>query len=370
MARQVVAAAQGVALAAAERARALDLEGRFPKADVEALAEAGLLAACVPARLGGAGLGSDALGSQELSDVLRLVGRGNLALGRLYEGHVNAWRLIARNGELRQMERLAADARSGHFFGVWNTDAGDGLRLVPLGARYWLEGRKILCSGAGHLTRPLVTARLPDGLVRMVVVPLEGLQERSDAGSWDARGMRASVSGGFDFTGIEVGEDLIVGEAGAYLVQPDFSCGAWRFCAVQLGGIEALFDGLREHLRRTGRGGNAHQAARLGQMAIAVQTARLWVERAATMAARAEDDPARAVAFVNLTRLVVERAGLDAIELAERSIGLRAFLKPDPLERMSRDLATYLRQPNPDGALMAAAERVLADERDVAALWS
>jgi hypothetical protein len=45
---------------------------------------------------------------------------------------------------------------------------------------------------------------------------------------------------------------------------------------------------------------------------------------------------------------------------AQRSVGLQAFLRPNPIERMSRDLATYLRQPGPDRARTDAAAGILA----------
>jgi alkylation response protein AidB-like acyl-CoA dehydrogenase len=129
-----------------------------------------------------------------------------------------------------------------------------------------------------------------------------------------------------------------------------------------------VLGGLRDHLRRTGRGADPHEAARLGQAAIAAETARLWVEAAA---ARAEAPGARAdtVAQVGLARLAVERAALDVLELVQRSIGLQAFLRPNPIERVMRDLATYLRQPAPDRVLAAAAAFVLAAPAEPGDLW-
>ena len=61
--------------------------------------------------------------------------------------------------------------------------------------------------------------------------------------------------------------------------------------------------------------------------------------------------PEQLVAYVNLARLAVEAAALDLMQLVQRSVGLQAFMRPNPIERISRDLATYLRQPGPDRAL-------------------
>jgi alkylation response protein AidB-like acyl-CoA dehydrogenase len=184
--------------------------------------------------------------------------------------------------------------------------------------------------------------------------------------------MRASATGAVDFSGLRIDPIDILGEDGDYERQPYFSGGAWRFCAVQLGGMDMLLDLLRAHLSRTGRGGDPHQAARLGDAGIAVETARLWVERAARMAEEAEQiqEPERIVAYVNLTRLAVERAGLCLLELVHRSVGLQSFMRPNPIERISRDLATYLRQPAPDRALVNAAAFILAKQEAAFDLWA
>jgi alkylation response protein AidB-like acyl-CoA dehydrogenase len=216
-----------------------------------------------------------------------------------------------------------------------------------------------------------VTARpeaQPDAPPRMLVVALDP-GTRADLSPWRAHGMRASATGTLDFTDLPVSPDDILGEPGDYERQPAFSAGAWRFLAVQAGGIAAVVEAWRTHLRATGRGEDPHQLARLGQGAIALETAALWVARAARTASEAAD-PEGAVAYVNLARLAVERAGLDVIEGAQRSVGLQGFLRDHPLERLCRDLATYLRQPAPDRALAAGARHVLAAPGGVADLWT
>ncbi|MDP4021744.1 acyl-CoA dehydrogenase family protein [Methylobacterium sp. NEAU 140] len=361
----IVRAAEAAAAVFAERAPRHDRHGAFPREDIDGLREAGLLAAPLPVALGGAGL-CEAGSADALAAVLAAVGRGSLALGRLYEGHVNALALVLRYGSDDARDALARDARDGHLFGVWNTEPDPG-GLTLDGPE--LAGAKSLASGAGHVTRPLVTARLPDGRRQMLVVPLER-GTRADLADWRAHGMRASATGTVDFSGLRAADAHAVGEPDAYFRQPFFSAGAWRFLAVQLGGIEAVVEAHRAHLRATGRGGDPHQRARLGQAAQAAETARLFVRGAARIAAaEADEDPERVVAYVNLARGAVERAGLDAIALAQRSVGLQGFLETHPLERLIRDLATYLRQPGPDYALDRAAAYVHDAGAPVHRLW-
>jgi alkylation response protein AidB-like acyl-CoA dehydrogenase len=349
--------AREVAEQAFARAGAYDEDGAYPASDVAALHEAGLLTAVLPANYGGVGLSG-----LPLSEVLRSIGSGSLPLGRLFEGHVNALELVLRYGGQQRVELATGEVQAGKLFGVWNTDDMNGLRLIHRHGRSWLEGRKILASGAGHIERPLVTATDEEGR-RLMVLPKVGATDRADLSRWQAQGMRASA------TGAEPIE--IVGREGDYERQPWFSAGAWRFAAVQLGGMERLFDLLRQHLQETNRGQDVHQAARLGGAAMGSETARLWIEHAAAITEEALDSraPEQLVAYVNLGRLAVETAALNLIQLVQRSVGLQALLRPNPIERISRDLATYLRQPGPDRALTDAPAWILVQPVSAQDLW-
>jgi alkylation response protein AidB-like acyl-CoA dehydrogenase len=363
--RLLRARAREVGEKAFSQAVAYDEDGAYPAADVGALHESSLLTAVLPVQWGGVGLSG-----LSLSEVLRAIGSGSLPLGRLFEGHVNALELVLRYGNHQRVALLAEETRAGKMFGVWNTDDSNGLRLRHGHGRSWLEGRKILASGSGYIERPLVTATDEDGR-RLMVLPKVSASDRADLSAWKAQGMRASATGTVDFTGVEIEPIEIVGHDGDYERQPWFSVGAWRFAAVHLGGMERLFELLRRHLQVTNRGQDPHQAARLGRAAMTVETARLWVAQAASIseAPSGSRAPEQLVAYVNLARLAVEAAALDLMQLVQRSVGLQAFLRPNPIERISRDLATYLRQPGPDRALTDAAAWVLAQPVGAQDLW-
>jgi alkylation response protein AidB-like acyl-CoA dehydrogenase len=131
--------------------------GAFPDEDIAALTAEGLLRAPLPSGEGGHGWGTAPDGAAPLSAALRLVGRASLPLGRLYEGHANAAKLVLRRGSAHQAKRAARDLHAGHLFGVWNTDApGEAPLTLENGV---LKGRKVLCSGAGGVALALVTAR-------------------------------------------------------------------------------------------------------------------------------------------------------------------------------------------------------------------
>ena len=142
---------------------------------------------------------------------------------------------------------------------------------------------------------------------------------------------------------------------GDYLRQPEFSAGAWRTSAVTLGGLEALCACVRGELAKRGRADNPHQQARIGALLMAQETASLWMRKAALIAEGGVANHGDVAAYVNLARLAVERAVLEALQLAQRSLGLSAFMHGSFVERLIRDLATYLRQPAPDETLTEAA---------------
>ena len=273
---------------------------------------------------------------------------------------------------------LAMDAM---LFGVWNTEAADGVTLEPVGAgRYRLSGSKTFASGAGVVARAIVTGRLPNGGWQMCLIPMDRVTTRIDPSWWRPIGMHGSASFKVDVSGVEIGQDALIGRPGDYQRQPWFSGGAIRFAAVQLGGAEALFDAARAELRALGRDGDPHQRARFGMMAIAIESGRLWLRGAAPLVdlccGAMDDEPVddetseRIVGYVNMARSAIERICLDTIQLVERSVGARGLLAPHPIERIVRDLTLYLRQPVPDAALTDAGRYALESKAPSPRLWS
>lgn len=348
-------AAEFAAVACKAAARA-DEAGNL-QADVwAALQDTGLAIAPFAPALGGSGLGLPGMESM-LCSILRMIGGADLSVARLFEGHVNAVMLVSRYGSLQQVQELAASVKKGGLSGVWGAEDATGLRRESLGESWKLIGTKIFASGAGSVTRPLITLATPSGHV-LYLVDFDA-SSRVDHGAWTPSGMKASSSGTVDLTGIVVGRSDQIGEAGDYMRQPFFSGGAWRFCAAHLGAMERLTSLYCEHLRTRGRSQDPYQLERVARCTAACGTALFWVEEASRRFGGGGLEPAGVVAFSNLMRMVTERAALDVLEHVQRGVGLPAFMRPNLVERISRDLATYLRQPVPDLAMADAARAVL-----------
>ena len=309
----------------------------------------------LPVEFGGAGLWDDRFGLEQCT-ILRILGAADLTVARLFEGHLNAIGLVCRYGTADQVGDLACDVVNGALSAVWGAEDAVGLKIVGGGIGSVLEGRKILASGAGVVTRPLVTATGSDGQQMCLLRMNPGYKH--DVEGWQAQGMRATATGTVDFTGMPVTDHELVGKPNDYMQQPTFSGGAWRFCAAHVGAVERLVDLFKQHLIETKRGEDAYQLQRLAVCVSSAKTARFWVEETASRMAGGSD-PAETVAIAHLTRMTVERSALTVMETVQRGIGLRAFVRPNEVERICRDLSTYLRQPAPDLAMSDAAKTFL-----------
>jgi alkylation response protein AidB-like acyl-CoA dehydrogenase len=359
-----------------QHAGEIDFEGAFPEQEFSRIAEAGLLAAPIAGEHGGMGFGADSGCGPQLLHLLKRIGYGNLSVGRLYEGHVNAIQLIQAYGTAEQAERFSRDVVEHRLiFGVWNTEMADGVKIQPLGdGRYHLEGSKTFASGAGSIQRPLVTGALPDGGWQMFIVPADRVSTDVDTSWWKPIGMRASATFKIDFTGIELTHDDLIGDPGNYHRPPWFTGGAVRFAAVQLGGAQALLDETRWFLQKTGRTEDPFQRQRIGTAQIAAEAGNLWLERAGEMLDRAlsvTDDAAfeQIMSYAGMTRTAVEQIALDMIRWSQQSVGARGLARPEPFERIIRDLTMYLRQPAPDAVLAGVGQFSLEREGRSDQLW-
>lgn len=349
-----------VQLAAASisaEAEAVDADARFPDADVDVLATTGLIEAVVSDR--DPPLVDD---PTRLGRVLCEIGFASLTVGRLYEGHVNAAKLIATYGDGPARAALASEARAGRLLGVWNAERGDGPTALRVDRGWRITGRKVHCSGAGAIRRPVVTARTGDGETLMTLPDMNEAGITTDVGIWRASGMRGTATGTVDFDDVFVPDDAVIGRPGDYYRSPLFSGGAWRVLAVQLGGLRRILVLHAQRLQASGRGDDAVFRARFSEATGGYECARLLVAEAGRRAEAIEAEPGAIDAYVDQARGTFETLALAGIEAARRNVGLGSYIAPDPLDRCIRDLETYLRQPILDASRDSAARWLLRRE--------
>lgn len=270
------------------------------------------------------------------------LGRRDLPLGRLFEGHIDALQIITRYAAAGIAKEMQAAARNGATFGVWNAGlSGEPLRI----ADGRLCGGKSYASGAGVLSHALVTVDRDAG-PQLLLLNLDRVRPEIDRSWWDVVGMSRSQTHIVRWQDAVFDADAFIGQPGDYTREPWFSGGALRFVALHAGGVAALFDHVRDHLIATDRAGDPHQTARLAELfALADLTASAVAKTAATWF-----DEADAVRLprVAATRLQVADMAQRASVLAQDAVGLQGLFHAHPLSSALTDLMVYLRQPAPD----------------------
>ncbi len=128
--------ARNMTKSAMAEAAETDFVESFPAETLKFITETNLHAAPLPTKFGGVGLGLEKDTTLEMLRLLKHFGYGNLVVGRVYEGHFNALLLLKLFANEKQFEKYAADVvEKNKIFGVWNTEAGDGVKIFPAGKR-------------------------------------------------------------------------------------------------------------------------------------------------------------------------------------------------------------------------------------------
>jgi len=344
----------------AERASACDQNPDGPRTEFRWLRACGALQLVLPGNL----LDFNHPNTPLLLKLLKDVGKANLSVGRIFEGHINTLYLIHLYATKRQREQWYAGViEHGHLFGIWNTQDQDALTFEKNENILELKGCKTFCSGATLVNRALITGNIHTDDRQgwqMAIIDMDHISpSRIDLESWKPLGMKASGSYKVDFSGYHPDDAELLGQPGIYLNQPYFNAGAIRFAAVHLGGAEAVSQATLAYLAELGRTDDPFQKLRFSEMMSAVINGRLWMEQAGRYFDSWVDEGGHdddLIAFANMTRVNIEEICLKVMDLSNRSVGARGLMEQYELGRIFRDLTFYLRQPAPDATRIKIAE--------------
>ncbi|MDT0301879.1 acyl-CoA dehydrogenase family protein [Streptomonospora wellingtoniae] len=263
---------------------------------------------------------------------LRDLGRRDLALARLAEGHCDAVAILAELG--------GPLPEPGSVWGVWAAHPpGPDLHAQPdAGAGWRLSGTKRFCSGARVCTHGLVSALVGDGERRLFAVPTDAAA--SDPGSWAAAGMAASDTLTLAFDGAPAAP---VGPAGAYTERPGFHHGGIGVAACWYGGALAVVRPLAD--RVAADRADPHARAYFGGADRDLHAA----EAVLAAAAREVDTDPRdrfggARVRAMRARAVVVAACAEVLRSTREALGAGPLAADADYSRAAEDLAAYIHQ--------------------------
>ena len=274
------------------------------------------------------------------------LGRVDLCLARLVEGHADALRILDQAGEA---------PRPG-VYAVWaSRSAGTGVRARPSGPGWQLDGELRFASGIDIVDRALLPGWLDDDTHLLFDVEAGGVE--ADRTTWRTSAMDASRS----FT-VAVHQPCapadVVGPENFYLRRPGFLVGGLGVAAVWAGGAQSVLDQVTAGLGRFEP--SAHQLRRLGLVEQAVWAARTAVEVTAHRLPRL--DATAVERETTLARTAVVIACEEVVAEAARIVGPGGLSSDARLARTLADLAIFVRQHHVDSALEDLGRAALARE--------
>ena len=323
----------------------VDTAGAFPRAQLGALAQAGLLGLTVPADLGGAGGGL-----REAAAVIRELGAVCGSTAMVMTMHYSATSALVSAGDKQTLTEIAAGrhlstlafsepgSRS-HFWAPLGTAAGQDDGTVRL------DAHKSWVTSAGQAdsyvwsSRPLAGERP----MTLWLVP-SGAEGLTVSGVFDGLGLRGNSSAPMTASGVRVPRTSMLAADGGGLdlamaaVLPVFLiCGA-AMCA---GLMSRLASETAAHLQRTRLEHLGQSLAQQGQPRAQLARLRIEADRSWGLIQDAlsaiEQDRADAQLLVLEVKAAAGEAAADAADLALRAGGGAAFRKESVVERLFRD---------------------------------
>ena len=367
----------------APRAAHYDQTASFPAEDFDDLFRAGLLGAAIPKSYGGLGLGPYLGDVYNLWMLTKELAKVDLSLARCWEGHANS--LVLLNGiadEGQKAQWFEGVIKRGETWVAWSGEPqarapgesarfGTNVELVEGG--YIIDGTKVFCTSAGGASWALLLVDTAgpggarhagnsyDGLL-MLACNLSDSSITFDGSWWDPIGMRATVSHLVRFDQTFIPEKNLVGYPGQYIREGWQTCFIPHYAASFAGAAEAAYDYALEHIKSQNKEADPYIHHHVGQMAINVETAHLWLRHVAQMWETGMHEEARLAG--SRARHIVEHLAEETVQHAIRACGARSLNRPSPLERIYRDLSFYVRHDNDDHVLAMIGKSLLGQSHD------
>jgi len=249
----LVRAAGSIRQTIARTASDRDLSAALPKEPLALILSAGLGAARVPRRYGGA-----QASFRDLVEIIINLSAGDASVGQLVQPHFIFLERVRLMGSEAQRQRYLGEAASGIFFGNAMSETGSKsgewqTRLQSRAGGYRLDGRKFYATGTLLAQYTFVGSVTEDGHRVLAVVPTDraGVELKDD---WDGFGQRATASGSVILNDVSVEPDEIIDIAPWEARRHHTGAGSQIIhCAIDAGIAAAALDEAVRHGRSGAR---------------------------------------------------------------------------------------------------------------------
>jgi alkylation response protein AidB-like acyl-CoA dehydrogenase len=278
-------------------AERVDRDGEFPKENIRAMGEAGLLGLLVPKEYGGAG---ESLVTAAV--VTEVVAKACAATAMVYHMHQTTIPLMCATASPEQVETFLGPVVRGEYLGAFAmTEPGSGNKIWHMdsfgrqeGDDFILDSFKSFCTSAGYADYYLVPVRAdsessPHDL--SVFLVLGNDPNIKPIGVWDGMGLRGNSSRPIHFQNCRVPATNRFGppkQGFSYMMSyalPVYLCG---LAACYVGVAQAAYEAAVEHVRKRIQSDTNRSLAHLetvqrlvAEMRVAIDTVRFTVMRVA-----------------------------------------------------------------------------------------
>lgn len=283
-----------------------------------------------------------ALSWRGLVEGLLALGRTDVPLARLVEGHVDALRILGQSGGVPVPDAL---------YGVWaSRSRRTGVVATAIADGWRLDGTLRFASGAGVVDRALVPVWLDDEHHRLLDLDVRAWPV--DASAWVTSAMEVSRSHTIRLDDVAAPGASAVGPVDFYLDRPGFFPGGVGVAACWAGGAARIADLL---LDRSPQTWPEHVRGRMGEIrvqlasgaAVLRSTARVLDELSADPGSAGPGTPWQAISTE--TRAATANAVTAVLEHSRRIGGAAGFAHDEHFSRAHHDLDLYVLQQNADG---------------------
>ncbi|EJZ20210.1 SfnB family sulfur acquisition oxidoreductase (plasmid) [Rhizobium sp. Pop5] len=279
--------AEGFAARAAER----DADRVLPFAELDLLAQSGLLAVTVPAQYGGLDV-SNAV----LAEITAILSEADSSIGQIPQNHFYILEALRTDGSEEQQRYFFGRALAGDRFGNALSERGTktvghyNTRITRDGPGYRINGRKFYSTGVLFADWITIFALDEEDRLTMAFVPkgTEGVEIVDD---WDGFGQRTTGSGTTVLDNVYVSADSVVFHHKGFERPTTIgSVGQIIHAGIDLGIARAAFAETMDFVRTKSRpwmdsgldraSDDPLTIAKVGQIAIRLEAATALVERA------------------------------------------------------------------------------------------